>query len=94
MDLSLYRDGRLVVCYEVKEKASQIERLLKDIKQYEQRIISTSPIEAMMRLEKPSTSKAPTGIFRTGGHRCSAGISGGHPPGKAFELHRDVIPWA
>ncbi len=95
MDLALYRDGRLVVCCEVKEKASQIQELLKDIKQYEQRRDLSQPDRGndALRKAKYIVKRRPEYFALVAiGARLEYQVD--YPPGKAFALHRDVIPWA
>lgn len=43
MDLALYREGRLVVCCEVKERASQLQELVKGLRAYEKGIDFSQP---------------------------------------------------
>jgi hypothetical protein len=95
MDLALYRDGRLVVCCEVKEKASQIQAVLKGIKQYEQTINLNLPDRGndALRKAKYIVRRRPEYFALVAiGARLEYQVA--YPSDKAFALHRDVIPWA
>jgi len=43
MDLALYKGNKLVVCVEVKEKANQIQELIKGIKKYQDEVDYLTP---------------------------------------------------
>ncbi len=95
MDLALYRRKRLLVCYEVKERASQIQKLIKGIKTYQQAIDFT----AVDRGNDP-LRKAKYIVRRRPEYFCGVAIGArfeyrvDYPEREAFRLTYDMIPWA
>lgn len=94
MDLVLYRDSRLVVCYEVKERASQIEALAKGVRAYEAGVNFSQPDRGNdpLRKAKYLVRRRPDYFSLIAiGVRLEYRVS--YPKGRAFALVRDVIPW-
>lgn len=94
MDLALYREGRLVVCCEVKERASQLQALVKGIRTYEAGINFSQPDRGNdpLRKAKYVVRRRPEYLSLVAiGARFEYRIR--YPKGGTFELTRDVIPW-
>jgi hypothetical protein len=94
MDLALYRDGRLVVCCEVKERASQIQDLVTRLRTYQQRIDPSQPDRGNdpLRKAKYIRLRRPEYLALAAiGARLEYRVA--YPPDREFELVRDVIPW-
>ena len=95
MDLALYDGQRLLVCVEIKERASQPEMLVRQLKAYE----SVVPLSAADRGNDP-LRKAKYLVRRRPDYFCGAAIGvrleyAVHYSGaRAFHLVRDVMPWA
>jgi hypothetical protein len=94
MDLGLYRDGRLIVCCEVKERAGQIHGLVKRMQQYEsgvdlsQRDRGNDPL----RKAKYLVTRRPEYLALVGiGVRLEYKVA--YSEDRGFRLARDVIPW-
>lgn len=66
MDLALYDGERLLVCVEVKERATQLQELVKKLRTYEGTLDCRSWIAGTTRSGKPST-------LSVAGPRTSAG---------------------
>ncbi len=95
MDLALYRDDKLMVCVEVKEKASYLTELMHNVKGYEPDVDLRAPDRGNDPLRKAKY------IVRGRPHYF-AGVAIGarleyrvdYPEGRAFILAEDVIPWS
>ncbi len=94
MDLALYDETRLLVCCEVKERASQAQELIRRIREYESGVNlaeadrGNDPLRKakyIVKRQPPYFSVVAIGVrleFRVR-----------HLEGRRFELIRDVIPW-
>lgn len=94
MDLALYRERRLIVCCEVKERAGQIQDLLKHMRRYEEGIDLDQPDRGNdpLRKAKYLVRRRPDYLSLVSiGARLEYRVR--YPEGRAFELTRDVIPW-
>jgi hypothetical protein len=95
MDLAIYRNKALVAYIEVKERASELERLVTDIRSHEGAIDFSVPDRGndALRKAKYLVRRRPT--FFCGiavGARFDYHVD--YPAGKAFELVPDLVPWA
>jgi hypothetical protein len=94
MDLALYREDRLVVCCEVKERASQLQELVKGLRAYEKGINFSQPDRGNdpLRKAKYLVRRRPDYFSLVAiGARMEYHVR--HQEGRTFELVRDVIPW-
>ena len=94
MDLALYADGRLVVCCEVKERASQLQELATRLRGYQERIDPAWPDRGNdpLRKAKYIRRRRPEYLALAAiGARLEYRVT--YPAGREFELTRDVIPW-
>lgn len=95
MDLALYQNGRLLVCYEVKEKANQMKRLITGIKAYQEQIDYDAPDRGNDPLRKAKYLAKKKPDYFSGvaiGARFEYRME--YPEGKAFQLVEDFIPFA
>jgi hypothetical protein len=94
MDLGVYDGERLLVCVEVKERATQLQDLIAKLRTYESAVNLLEPDRGNDPLRKAKYL-----IRRRPPYLCGVAIgirleySVRYPEGKAFELARDVIPW-
>ncbi len=94
MDLAVYDGDRLLVCVEVKERATQLQELVKRLRTYEE----TLDLPKLDRGNDP-LRKAKYLVRRRPPYFCGVAIgtrleySVCYPAGKAFKLTRDVIPY-
>ena len=94
MDLTLYRDGRLVVCCEVKERASQIQELASKLRVYGEGVNLSQPDRGNdpLRKAKYLVRRRPEYLSLIAiGVRFEYRVL--YLKGRTFELVRDVIPW-
>jgi hypothetical protein len=94
MDIGVYRDGKLFVCCEIKEKSAQAKQLISGIKTYESAIDHSSPDRGNdpLRKAKYIVSKKPIFFYLVAiGVRYEFNVT--FPKGKAFELREDLIPF-
>ena len=94
MDLALYREDKLVVCCEVKEKSAQLGRLLQGIMTYESGIDWDAPDRGNdpLRKAKYLSEKRPEYFYLMSiGARREFAVS--FPDGRAFELIETLIPY-
>jgi hypothetical protein len=88
------RFTRLLVCIEVKERAAQIQDLVKKVRAYEPAVNLSEADRGNDPLRKAKYL-----VRRKPAYFCGVAIgsrlefSVRYPEGKAFELSRDVIPW-
>lgn len=94
MDIAIYKNGRLFVYCEVKEKITQIQKLIKDMKAYESAEIDLSMADRHndpLRKAKCIVKRKPEYFVGVAiGAHYEYGIT--HINGNAFELLRDTIP--
>ena len=93
MDIALYQDDKLIVYCEVKERVSQIQRLIKGIKVYQSAVDITAPDRGNdpLRKAKCIVKRKP---------KYFVGVAIGarfeykaiYPEGRSFQLVRDVVP--
>lgn len=94
MDIALYKNKKLVVCCEVKEKANQLQKLIKGIKTYKNNIDFTINDRGNDPLRKAKYI-----IKRKPEYFCGVAIGArfefkvNYPNINSFELTEDVIPW-
>lgn len=94
MDLGLYRDGRLVVCCEVKERASQIQALASKLRAYREGVTLSQPDRGNdpLRKAKYLVRRRPQYLSLVAiGARLEYRVT--YLDNRSFELSRDVIPW-
>lgn len=94
MDLALYRDGRLVVCCEVKERASQIQELVRKLRTYGEGVNLNQPDRGNdpLRKAKYLVRRRPEYLSLVAiGARLEYRVA--YLNDRSFELTRDVIPW-
>ena len=94
MDIGVYKQNKLLVCCEIKERSSQAKNLIKGIKAYETGIDLTVPDRANdpLRKAKYIVDRRPLFFYLVAiGVRYEFSVS--FPEGKAFELKEDVIPF-
>lgn len=94
MDIALYHSGKLVVYYEVKEKASQIQELIEGIKDYGYAVNFTTPDRGNDPLHKAKCIVKRKPEYFSGvaiGARFEYRVV--CLKEKNFRLVRDVIPW-
>jgi len=94
IDIALYLNGRLVACYEVKERAGQIQELIKGIKLYQQAVNFTEPDRGNDPLRKAKYIAKRKPEYFCGvaiGARFEYRVS--YPEDQALQLTRDVVPW-
>lgn len=94
MDLALYREGRLVVSCEVKERASQIEALARGVRVYEAGVNLSQADRGNdpLRKAKYLVRRKPDYFSLVAiGARLEYRVN--YPRDRAFALMRDVIPW-
>ena len=94
MDIGIYKNNKLLVCCEIKEKSSQAEKLIKGIKSYEKGIDLTAPDRGNdpLRKAKYIVRNRPQYFYLVAvGRRFEFSVS--FPEGKAFKLTEDIIPF-
>lgn len=94
MDIGVYRNNKLLVCCEIKEKSSQAKKLISGIKNYEGGIDLALPDRGNdpLRKAKYLTQQRPLFFYLVAiGVRYEFNVS--FPEGKAFELQEDIIPF-
>jgi len=94
MDIGVYKDNKLLVCCEIKEKSSQAEKLIAGIKTYQAELDMTAPDRGNdpLRKAKYIVHQRPMFFYLVDiGVRYEFGVF--FPEGKAFELKEDVIPF-
>jgi hypothetical protein len=94
MDIGVYKDNKLLVCCEIKEKSSQAKNLIAGIKAYQTGIDWTAPDRGNdpLRKAKYIVDKRPLFFYLVAiGVRYEFSVS--FPEGKAFELREDIIPF-
>jgi hypothetical protein len=94
MDIGVYKDNKLFVCCEIKEKSTQAKRLIAGIKAYEARIDLTTPDRGNdpLRKAKYIVHQRPLFFYIVAiGVRYEFSVA--FPEGKAFELREDIIPF-
>jgi len=94
MDLGVYDGERLLVCVEVKERATQLQDLVKKLRTFESAVSLSAPDRGNDALRKAKYLVGRRPMYFCGvaiGTRLEYSV--GYPHGKAFELSRDVIPW-
>jgi hypothetical protein len=94
MDLALYNNKELVVCIEVKEAPSQIEKLLSQIRKYQDDVDYTVPDRGndALRKAKYIISRKPEYFcLYSLGARLDFKIA--YPDIKSFILEKDIVPW-
>jgi len=94
MDLAVYDGKTLLVCVEVKERATQLHQLVEKLGAYKE-ILDLPTLDRgndPLRKAKYLTSHRPRYFCGVAiGTRLEYSVR--YPAGKAFELTRDVIPW-
>lgn len=94
MDLALYEGERLVVCCEVKERADQMEELIRGIEEHQEGVNFTKPDRGNDPLRKAKYI-----VKRRPQYFCGVAIGTRfeyrvhYPREGAFSMSRDVIPW-
>jgi hypothetical protein len=94
MDLAVYDAQQLLVCVEVKERATQLQDLMKKLRAYESAVSLSAPDRGNDPLRKAKYLVRRRPLYFCGvaiGTRLEYSVR--YPDGKAFELARDVIPW-
>lgn len=94
MDIGVYKDNRLLVCCEIKEKSSQAKKLIAGIKTYEMGIDMTAPDRGNdpLRKAKYIIHQRPLFFYLVAiGVRYEFSVS--FPEDKSFELREDIIPF-
>jgi len=94
MDIGVYKDNKLLVCCEIKEKSSQAKRLIAGIKAYETGIDLTTPDRGNdpLRKAKYIVHQKPLFFYLVAiGVRYEFSVT--FPEGKTFELKEDIIPF-
>jgi hypothetical protein len=94
MDIGVYKDSKLLVCCEIKEKSIQAKKLIAGIKTYEVGIDLASPDRGNdpLRKAKYIVRQRPLFFYLVAiGVRYEFGVS--FPEGMAFELREDIIPF-
>lgn len=94
MDIGVYRNNKLLVCCEIKEKSSQAQKLVSGIKNYESGINLALPDRGNdpLRKAKYLIHQRPLFFYLVAiGVRYEFNVS--FPEGKAFELQEDIIPF-
>ena len=93
MDIALYQDGKLIVYYEVKERVSQIQELIKNIKAYHSNIEFAAPDRGNDPLRKAKCIVKRKPEYFAGvaiGARFEYRVI--YPDERSFQLVRDVVP--
>jgi hypothetical protein len=93
MDIALYQDDRLIVYCEVKERASQIQELIKGIKIYQSAVDITAPDRGNdpLRKAKCIVKRKPEYFMGVAiGARFEFQVI--YPGDSSFQLVKDVIP--
>jgi hypothetical protein len=94
MDIGLYKDSRLLVCCEIKEKSSQAEKLIVRIKSYQAAVDLSAPDRGndALRKAKYIVGLRPEYFYVVSiGRRYEFSVS--FPEGKAFHLREDTVPF-
>jgi hypothetical protein len=94
MDIAIYRDGKLVICCEVKERARQIQRLVNGIMKYQSSVDFAAKDRGNdpLRKAKYIVKRHPDYFVGVAiGKRLEYSVR--YPKGKAFQLNEDMIPW-
>jgi len=93
MDIAVYQDNRLLIYCEVKEKVSQIQKLIKEIKAYQLGVDFASPDRGNDPLRKAKCIVQRKPEYFVGvaiGARFEYRVI--YPEDKGFQLIRDVVP--
>jgi hypothetical protein len=96
MDLTLYEDNRLVVCVEVKERADQVQGLIRGLRRFAPTVDLAAPDRGNDPLRKAKYIVRHRPVYFS----CVAlGIRLEYwvdysPKGCAFQLVDDLIPWS
>ena len=94
MDLALYQGERLLVCVEVKERESQLQNLIRQLKMYEPGVDLAAPDRGNDGLRKAKYL-----VRRRPEYFCGVALGirleyrASYQERTAFRLSRDVIPW-
>jgi hypothetical protein len=94
MDIGIYKNSRLMVCCEIKEKSSQAKKLIAGIKMFQAGVDMTAPDRGNdpLRKAKYIVRQRPEFFYLVAiGVRYEFAVS--FPEGGAFELKEDVIPF-
>ena len=94
MDIGVYKDNKLLVCCEIKEKSSQAQKLIAGIKAYETVIDLTTTDRGndALRKAKYIVRLKPLFFYLVAiGVRYEFSVS--FPESKAFELREEIIPF-
>ena len=93
MDIALYQDNRLLIYCEVKERVSQIQKLIKEIKVYQSGVDFAAPDRGNDPLHKAKCIVQRKPEYFVGvaiGARFEYRVS--YQEDKGFRLIRDVVP--
>jgi hypothetical protein len=94
MDLALYEGDVLLVCFEAKERADQLRRLIAGMRRYEPAVDMDAPDR-----HNDGLKKAKYIVRHRPGYFCGVAIGTrleyrvDYPVGHAFRLAEDQIPW-
>jgi hypothetical protein len=94
MDLALYRNGKLQVCVEVKERRTQLQRLLQSLRAHEHAVDLKSPDRGNDPLRKAKYL-----VKRRPRYLCGVALGArveyrvDYPDDAGFRLVEDVVPW-
>ena len=94
MDIALYQDYRLIVYYEVKERVSQIQKLIKGIKDYQSAVDLAAPDRGNDPLRKAKCIVKRKPEYFVGvaiGARFEYKVI--YPEERSFQLVKDVVPF-
>ena len=94
MDIAVYKEGKLLVYYEVKERADQLQKLIDRIKMEQSRVDLSLPDRGNDPLRKAKCIVKRKPEYFSGlaiGTRFEYKVV--YPEERSFQLVRDVIPW-
>jgi hypothetical protein len=94
MDIALYQSGKLIVYYEIKEKGSQLQKLIKEIKAYQSNVNLAAPDRGNDPLRKAKCIVKRKPEYFSGvaiGARFEYKVI--YPEERSFQFVRDVIPF-
>ncbi len=94
MDIAVYKEGKLLVYYEVKERADQLQKLIDRIKMEQSRVDLSVPDRGNDPLRKAKCIVKRRPEYFSGlaiGTRFEYKVV--YPEERSFQLVRDVIPW-